>query len=505
MPASVRLAPWILLGAAVVGAVLLRLPTLGEQSYWYDELATLNVTSVGFPSLLDALSASEATPPAYYFVAKAWRELLGDGETVLRLLSALSGIATVPVVYAAARSGGGTRAGVIAAALVAVNPLMVWFSQEARAYALLALLSALTFLFFVRALDDRRQRWIWAWAIAGALALATHYFAFTIIVPEGIWLYVMLRRSRAKVVLAGGGVLATAAALGPLALAQQNRTSWIESIDIVQRLLQVPQHFVVGLQSPSQALAALAVVSLAAVLIYLLAGADRPTRRTATRAGAMALGGFLLALAAAALGRDFLITRNLIALWPPFAVGVGVVLGAPRSGRVGLSAAAVLAALGVAISIWTALTPAAQRPDWRVLAQALEGPAGSRLILGRAVGGDMLPLTLYLAGTQPAPPGTRVRAAEVVVIALRPTPDYGIGPCWWGVFCGGEFDSELPIDFLLEVSRPPDLPPGLRLLERGKTERLLYRRYAAPGDTLLPPSSFFHPQLIQSPPPSAGG
>jgi len=103
MPLAARLAPGILLGAVVVGAALLRLVGLGEQSYWYDELATLNVTSAGFPDLLDAVKASEATPPAYYFVAKVWRELFGDGEAVLRLLSAASGIAIVPVVYAAAR------------------------------------------------------------------------------------------------------------------------------------------------------------------------------------------------------------------------------------------------------------------------------------------------------------------------------------------------------------------------------------------------------------------
>ncbi len=117
----------------------------------------------------------------------------------------------------------------------------------------------------------------------------------------------------------------------------------------------------------------------------------------------------------------------------------------------------------------------------------------------------MFPLTLYLEGAQPAPVGERARASEVVVIALRSTPDYGIGPCWWGVLCGGGFDRELPTPFLLEVSRPPDLPSALRLLERGETDRLLYWRYSARGDTRLPPSDFFHPQLIQAVPGSQDG
>ena len=72
----------------------------------------------------------------------AWADsrVLGTGEVALRLPSALAGIATVPVAWAIGRELAGRRARRSPrAALVAVNPLFVWYSQEARAYALFVL------------------------------------------------------------------------------------------------------------------------------------------------------------------------------------------------------------------------------------------------------------------------------------------------------------------------------------------------------------------------------
>ena len=72
----------------------------------------------------------------------AWADsrVLGTGEIALRLPSALAGIATVPVAWAIGRELAGRRAAIVCAALVAVNPLFVWYSQEARAYELFVLM-----------------------------------------------------------------------------------------------------------------------------------------------------------------------------------------------------------------------------------------------------------------------------------------------------------------------------------------------------------------------------
>src|SRR5260221_10165216 len=72
--------------------------------------------------------------------------------------------------------------------------MLLWYSQEARGYALLALLTAVAALYFVRALDGGRRRDFTAWGVASALALATHYFAIFPIALEAAWL--LWRRGR---------------------------------------------------------------------------------------------------------------------------------------------------------------------------------------------------------------------------------------------------------------------------------------------------------------------
>ena len=92
------------------------------------------------------------------------------------------------------------RAGLVAAALVAVNPFLVWYSQEARSYALLSLLTAATVLAFGFALRGDR-RWLAGWAALSTLAIATHYFAVFVVGAEAVWLLAGLR-SRKPVILA---------------------------------------------------------------------------------------------------------------------------------------------------------------------------------------------------------------------------------------------------------------------------------------------------------------
>src|SRR5918995_3835026 len=165
-----------LAGLTVLGA-LLRFVTLGDQSYWGDEGVTVALVRMGFGDMLDTIPKSESTPPLYYALAWVWTRALGSSEEWgLRSLSALAGTATIPVLYAATCTLVTRRAALVAAALAACSPLLVWYWQESRAYALLSLLIAFTLLFFARALDGR-ERALVPWAVAAALAVATHYFA----------------------------------------------------------------------------------------------------------------------------------------------------------------------------------------------------------------------------------------------------------------------------------------------------------------------------------------
>src|SRR6188474_14958 len=143
---------WIVAGLTVLAAAL-RFATLGIQSYHHDEIVTASrILRGSFWHAMDAVGFSESAPPLYYALAWLWTQVTGTAEYGLRSLSALAGVATVPVVFLLGAELRGRRTGIVAAALVAANPMLIWYSQEARAYALLVLLTTLSLLYFVRAL-----------------------------------------------------------------------------------------------------------------------------------------------------------------------------------------------------------------------------------------------------------------------------------------------------------------------------------------------------------------
>ena len=140
------LAVIVAMGAAV------RFVGIGTQSLWYDEVATRIVITTHLSDTFTAIRVREGTPPLYFAFMSAWIRVFGDGDATLRAFSAVVGTLAIPVVYLAALEFGlSWRVARIAAVLIAVNPFLVWYSQEARAYSLLVFFAALMLLTLARA------------------------------------------------------------------------------------------------------------------------------------------------------------------------------------------------------------------------------------------------------------------------------------------------------------------------------------------------------------------
>ena len=97
--------------ALTLMAALLRLTTLSLQSFWLDEGYTERLLHMSFGQMIRTVPKTESTPYLYYAVAWVWTRLFGFSEYGLRSLSALAGIAAVPVIYLAARWLAGRLAG----------------------------------------------------------------------------------------------------------------------------------------------------------------------------------------------------------------------------------------------------------------------------------------------------------------------------------------------------------------------------------------------------------
>src|SRR5207237_10226441 len=127
-------AAWAVAALTGLGAAL-RFTRLGHQGYWFDDGNTVLLVHLSPGRMLGLIPQSESTPPLYYCVAWVWARAFGFGEAGLRSLSALVGVATVPVAYSAAAKLASRRVGLVMAALTACNPFLIWYSQEARSYS----------------------------------------------------------------------------------------------------------------------------------------------------------------------------------------------------------------------------------------------------------------------------------------------------------------------------------------------------------------------------------
>ena len=408
-------------------ALILRLITLTHQSFWLDESYTVHLVRMPLGAMLSTIPKTESTPPVYYVLAWVWTHVFGTGEGGLRSLSALAGTATVFAGGRLAERLAGARAGLIAAGLLAVSPLFVWFSQEARAYALAALLSTLALVFLVDHARGAHRGALAGWAITAALALATHYFTVFVVLPGALWLLWTRHRQRA-VQAALGAVFAVAVALVPLALAQRGtgHADYIARGALGTRVLQVPKQLLIGYASPGQL-----ATGIAATLV-LIAGAAFPLRRWRAQPGpalglviASAALGVLLPVALALIGIDFLDTRNLLATLPLLLVLAAVALAGARP-RLGIAGVVVLAAVFAVVVVRVDADSAYQRTDWRGPLDAL-GPPRSTRILVTSPGSALLPDQAYVPSTRIIGPSATAAEIDVVLVAGGPAPTFAPG------------------------------------------------------------------------------
>lgn len=424
--ASNRLA----LGGILALAAALRFATLRTQSIWFDEAATWDLVRRPFGEMLRQLPKGESTPPLFYALEWLWTRVFGDGPEGLRSLSALAGLLTVPVAYGIARraAAGLALAGLAAAALVAVNPLLVWFSQEARSYALATLLSAVALQLVLRAEDDRRPRVLAAWALAAALALATHYFAAFALAPQALWLLLRHPRRRAAVG-AVAGLVAVGLALLPLLIAQSGNPYDIAGTSLALRLAQVPKQFLLGYRGPLALPFGVLGALLVAAAAWLLVRSTRPpARERALLLAALGAVAVALPLLAALGGADYLNARNVLPALIPLLAALGVACGASHRPRAGLTLLAALCAISLAVVVGVAVDRQYQRPDWRGLAHALgAGPAGGPRALVVSPANGELALRYYRRAIRTMP-AAGAGVLEVDVIAVAGSRDPGKAP-----------------------------------------------------------------------------
>ena len=436
----------LILGGLTLAAAAVRFATLDVQSFHHDEAVTAG--RVILPDLGDTLSvvgSSERSPPLYYVVAWGWAKLFGTGEVGLRSLSALAGTLTVPAAFLAGRElaahgRSAVRIGLVAAALVAFNPYLVWYSQEARSYAFMVLFGALGLAWFARSAREPTGRNLALWAAASAAALLSHYFAAFLIVPEAAWLAWAVAAERRRVLITVAAVAAVGCALIPLAGSQEggDRRNGFTDTPLVERAGEVGLDYVAS-EEPDPLAGSSRVDTiqlgsagggtlLLALSVWLVArrGTHEERHGAALAAGlATVVIGAPLVLAVA--GVDFVNPRNLVAGAVPLLCVAAIGFGGQRAWALGRAAAVAACAMFAAVVVAVNISEEMQRENWRGAAEAMGPASDARIVVTNANGDD--PLAYYLGAQKFEGRAYRhgARVSEILTLstAFTVTPPQG--------------------------------------------------------------------------------
>jgi hypothetical protein len=149
-------APWLVLIITAVGGFL-RVLLLGTKGMWLDETFSVWLASHSVPDMLQWIVRIDQHPPLYYLVLHYWIARYGDTPYYVRLLSALFGAGTIPIIYLIGKRMSGVVVGLAAAVLLAVSLFHIYFAQETRMYTLLTFNAAVAIYALVRLLTDPRS------------------------------------------------------------------------------------------------------------------------------------------------------------------------------------------------------------------------------------------------------------------------------------------------------------------------------------------------------------
>jgi mannosyltransferase len=187
---------WLLVLILLMGFSL-RLVRLEDKEMWYDEaFAVLYAEKEPGAIVYGTITpvegaAADIHPLLYYFFLHGWMGL-GQSPFVVRFPSVVFGLLSLCLVFRIAWGLFDVRVGLLATVLAAVSPFHIWYSQEARMYSLLCLLSLLSIYFFIRACQNRKWLHWLGFGVSTGLSLYCHNLAF--LVPVTLDLLILLHR-----------------------------------------------------------------------------------------------------------------------------------------------------------------------------------------------------------------------------------------------------------------------------------------------------------------------
>ncbi len=394
-----RKTTFFLLAVATSVGFALRLRGSGQSLAGDEMLAYIATAGASVTGVIDQITSGiEATPPLFFLLARA-TETFGDPALTIRIPSLVAGTLLVPAVYLLGVRLAPSKAALVASAVVAVNPYAIWFSDEARPYALLSLLSCASTLALLRAIEARSaMRWA-IYAIGCAAVMYTHYSGVFVLAAQSLWAAVTHRdQIRSLAVSVAGAVVLFLPWTALLQFSDQTRSlagTFLGFGVALENIVRVLGGTPVVELNQVPGYGPLALLVAACVISVFMAQLDRkgfsgallpPEKGEVTRRQSMALISVLAALTpvgmivvSLATASDFAAPRYLSAAFPAMMIMLGVVLTLAQASKWILPTS-----LAFVAGLWGCANAANrnyERSDIRAAAQWIDRTAQGRVII----------------------------------------------------------------------------------------------------------------------------
>ena len=167
-----------------------------KTSMRLDEAQSLFQVSRNIPGLLMQVG-QDVHVPGYHLLLHFWLILfagLAEPIVLARYMSLVFFVALVPAIYILVRQVFSRRVGIFTTILVAISPFLQWYGSEARMYSMLALITVLHQIVFLKLFKQGHAvHWVW-FVITGIIGMYTHYFFAFVLLTEAIFYLFYHRR-----------------------------------------------------------------------------------------------------------------------------------------------------------------------------------------------------------------------------------------------------------------------------------------------------------------------
>jgi mannosyltransferase len=287
--------------------------------------------------------------PLFYTLLHGWLIVAGTSDFAVRFASVIASVLTVPLLYALGSKLFGRGVGLAAAALLVADPYHLWYAQEAKMYAAVAFVAALSVWLLLLALDSTGWRPWLAWLAVLGAGFYLHFFVALLIAAEaiavvGLWRGGLLEAKRGAMLLLGLALLYVPLGLWEIPALVGGLTTGYAPYAPDALLSVLLAKFSLGLQAPT-------VLATLLFAFLLVAGLTLPDSADKARSRIMLAGWLVLPILlylVVSLRVSLFLDRYLIVVLPAYVLllGRGLVEVLRRS-----TIAASVAVLGIAL-LW---------------------------------------------------------------------------------------------------------------------------------------------------------